>query len=185
MFLLEESLSEQDLMARCLTGDQSAWNFLFNTYKAPLTFQIKSMVKEKSNDQDLVEEILERVWEALVEKGMDRLRVFDPKRCKLIGYLTTIAGQQYGQMVRSRRKRERHEIPLHYLNPDSLSSRIDETTIYLKEIRSRLKGRQKEFLEKGLLEYSEKDKTLDLTPRNIQRLTHRLFRKVKDFLVGS
>jgi len=185
MFPLEETLSEQDLVARCLTGDQSAWNFFFNKYKGPLTFQIVIMVKEKAKDRDLVEEILERVWEALVERGMDRLRVFDPKRCKLIGYLTTIAGQQYGQMVRSRRKRERHEIPLHYLNPDSLSSRIDETTIYLKEIRSRLKGRQKEFLEKALLENPEKDESLDLSHRNIQRLTHRLFRKVKDFLVGS
>jgi DNA-directed RNA polymerase specialized sigma24 family protein len=108
----EEANWEEDLKRRCLARDQTAWTYLVHHYQEPLANRVKSFLGERAKDDELVDEIRARVWEALFEQDMHRLQVFDPGKGSLTHFLTMIAWQQWLNLDCSRRARAKHEKPL-------------------------------------------------------------------------
>jgi DNA-directed RNA polymerase specialized sigma24 family protein len=76
---------------RCLADSADAWAELLRRFRAPLLRAIQRSLGSWGRDCDRVEEVLSRLWEALMADNYRRLRAYDAGRASLGTYLASRA----------------------------------------------------------------------------------------------
>jgi DNA-directed RNA polymerase specialized sigma24 family protein len=99
------------LVRRCLAGDEDAWTDLYRRYHASLLRHVERLLWPGPDRADRAEEVLARLWYALVRGRGAPLHRFDPARGPLGGLLAAVARQQLYRLCRSARR------PGHTLRP--------------------------------------------------------------------
>jgi DNA-directed RNA polymerase specialized sigma24 family protein len=133
---------------------------------------------------ELVEEIVHRVWFALVVGDAPRLRAYIPGRGTLDTFLNMIARQQVIDYCRSLCRggtRQRRLEPRHHARrgqPYPLAA-------WLAEFTARLSQWERRFFEEHLLGGAPEAPLGPLTEVNFPQLKQRLRRKLRRFLAGD
>ena len=99
---------EGQLIARCLRGEKTAWDTMFECYHPQLVLVIRAMLHGEGALEQ-AEEIAAAVWSSLCIGSYARLRRYDPRVGRLIGYLGGLARREIGKGRRSRRTRYSRE----------------------------------------------------------------------------
>ena len=95
--------ADQQLQEDCLAGDPAAWRRLVATHETLLLAHIAQHVPIDREAGDTAEDVLQKVWFALLEHDCRRLRDYDPARGSLATYLKAVASQQAALSRRKRR----------------------------------------------------------------------------------
>ena len=90
---------EERLVARCLRGEDTAWEMMFHLYHPQLVSIITAMMHGEGA-MEQAEEIAAAVWSSLCSEAYTRLRQYDPRAGRLLAYLAS--------MARSEIRRARH-----------------------------------------------------------------------------
>ncbi len=173
--------AEQQLIQRCLQGDDAAWESLFHLCQRSLLLSIKLTLGAQAADEDLVNEIAAQVWLWLVESDR-RLKNFDPHRGRLTTYLAVLARESVRRLKRSERRREFREAQAGHdgITADDMSA----FTAALGEFLPTLTPKEREFCEGYLLASPVHIPTNEYSPDNVRQLRHRVFVKLKKHLAG-
>lgn len=181
------AMGASSLVARCLLGDQSAWYELYDVYSPKLGRVVRLALGPKGNDPDLVEDIVARVWSALVADGARLLGRYAPDRSvPLERYLAGIARRYVLRHVRAEAQRRRHD------RQGALRMRVQllpavpglDWGVLLNDFAATLNPSELDFLEGYLLSRSKGDNG-GLSAANIRQRRHRLRIKLNQFLRGS
>lgn len=106
----EKAQSDRRMIDEALSGDPEAWDRLYRAFHGPLTVAICSILKVKSPDLELIDELAARVWYSVARDHGALLARFDPSRgCRLTTYLSSIAKDHAARMLRGERRRRRRE----------------------------------------------------------------------------
>ena len=90
---------DERLVARCLQGEDAAWEMMFHLYHPQLLSIIRALMRGEGA-MEQAEEIAAAVWSSLCSEAFTRLRQYDPRAGRLLGYLAS--------MARSEIRRGRH-----------------------------------------------------------------------------
>src|SRR5271157_5759933 len=95
---------EERLVARCLRGEDTAWEMMFHHYHPRLV----SIIKAEMNWQcstDQAEEIAASIWCSLCSEAYSRLRRYDPQVGRLLTYLRALARREIWKRTREEKNR--------------------------------------------------------------------------------
>jgi hypothetical protein len=170
--------SDRLLVERCLLGEVAAWEELYSQHHSALCFSIRSSLTPACRDANLVDEIVARVWYALVRNDGELLDRFDPQwGLRLATFLRGLARleiMQYFRAEQRRRKREakagRRPPSVNTLPDCQIAAMLDEFTATLTE------GEQR-FLEEYLLlspQEATNTEGAELSDANIWQRRHRI-----------
>ena len=110
MSMSQELIEDRQLVDRCLLGDSKAWSKIYHLHHDRLLMAIRTLTFGNQANAELVDEIVARVWFAVVDNDARLLDRFDPQRgCRLIAFLTGIAKFETLNFFRSERRRKRRE----------------------------------------------------------------------------
>jgi len=176
--------ADQDLIDRCLDGDEKGWEELYQEFHPRLVEAIKFLLGTEAQKIHLVDEIAARVWYSLLRDDARLLARFDVTRnCRLDAFLMGIARMEILRYFRSERRRQAHEavggrrlIDRQPISDSQMAAMIDEFVSTLTE-------GEKDFMEKFLVSLpSEEDpEAFEITDSNIWQRRHRIRSKVNDF----
>ncbi len=181
------AIGESSLVARCLLADQSAWYELYDVYSPKLCRVVGLALGPKGNDPDIVEEIVARVWSALVGDGARLLGAYAPDRSvPLDRYLAGIARCYVRRHVRAETQRRRHDRQCAVRMRVQLRPAVPglDWGVLLNDFGATLNPSELDFLESYLLSPS-KGGNGGLSAANIRQRRHRLRIKLNQFLRGS
>jgi DNA-directed RNA polymerase specialized sigma24 family protein len=199
-----QASADRQLIDRAVAGETAAWEELYQQCHRPLMTAIRSMLRNKAVDVNLVDELAARVWYAVVRDQGELLKRFDPARgCRLTTYLTTLAKDEASRLFRSERRRRRREAAS-CDNPaltDATASKAGHTSVTIAEFEATLTPSEKKFYD----EIVAKPNSANLQPSpassngngangngtavsrsqaNHWQLSHRVRRKLERFLDG-
>ena len=81
---------EERLVARCLHGEDTAWEMMFHLYHPQLVSIITAMMHGEGA-MEQAEEIAAAVWSSLCSEAYTHLRQYDPRAGRLLAYLASMA----------------------------------------------------------------------------------------------
>ena len=81
---------EERLVARCLRGEDAAWEMMFHLYH-PKLVPIITALMHGEGAMEQAEEIAAAVWSSLCSEAYTRLRQYDPRAGRLLAYLASMA----------------------------------------------------------------------------------------------
>ncbi|MBI2826666.1 MAG: hypothetical protein HYX69_18490 [Planctomycetia bacterium] len=183
---LARALLDRSLVERCLDGDHSAWNELYDEFHEPLVLSIQLLLGRSAKRQDLVDDIAAKVWFTVVDEEGKLLGRFDASRgCRLSTFLAGIARNEISGYFRAERRRAIREARAcrhreksvgdsHWHNLLGLSSA-------LTEFLGTLSPREREYCEGHLLAQS-RQAGADYSAANRWQLHHRVRSKLWAFL---
>lgn len=100
---------DRQLIERCLAGNVTAWEGLYAQCHTPLFALVRGMLH--TADADLIDEIVARVWYALVADDGALLTRFDPARgARLITFMRTIAQNEAKKYFLAEVRRREREV---------------------------------------------------------------------------
>ena len=138
---------EERLVARCLQGEDAAWEMMFHLYHPQLLSIIMALMHGEGATEQ-AEEIAAAVWSSLCSEAYTRLRQYDPRAGRLLGYLASMARRE---VQRGRRlQRTRHFRECIAARKESTSDEIGRGLI-LQEFLDTLTRREREFCQSDLL----------------------------------
>ena len=172
------SYEEERLVARCLCGEDTAWETMFHLYHPRLV----SIIKAEMNWQcstDQAEEIAASIWFSLCSETYSRLRRYDPQLGGLLTYFRALSRREIWKRRRAeknRRSRERR------------SARSEATVddigraIVVQEFLDVLTCREREFCKSYLMKQSWRSGQSVLSSTNLWKLRSRVLKKFKMFV---
>jgi DNA-directed RNA polymerase specialized sigma24 family protein len=170
---------EERLVARCLRGDSTAWQTLFQLYHPKLLIIIKLLMGNGSGTEQ-AEEIAAAVWSSLCSEGYSRLRRYDPRAGRLMGYLTVVARREIWRMRRSERSRHSRECSV--ARKEATWEEVGRG-LALAEFLATLTGREREFCLSELLPQAEPAARHPLSVTNGWQLRSRVLKKFRIFFL--
>lgn len=105
-------LSDQELMTRISRGDTVAFGELYDRTSSHLFGLLISMVRERADAEDILQEAFMQVW-----RQADR---YDPERATPLGWLVTIARSRAIDYFRRRGVAAQSELPESSVDPEML-----------------------------------------------------------------
>ena len=176
-------LAERKLVDQCLAGEESAWNELFKTVHAPLMTVTKSLLTSTTDD-DLVDEVVGRVWYSLVAEPTSKLGRFNPARgCRLVTFLTAFAKNEIRQHFRAEHRRRVREKNASRQEARSPSLNLLQMPVLFDEFLESLTPREREFLQVHLKARELPEQPF--TDANAWQLKHRIRKKLTAYLAGG
>lgn len=140
---------DRRLVDRCLAGEADAWDELYHSFHGGLVATVRLLLGPAEWDINLVDEIVARIWYALVNRDGELLDRFDTSRgCRLSTYLAQLARSEISSFFRSERRRR---------NRERIASRTgheaaeDQMAAEFEEFFATLTPREKEFCAAILL----------------------------------
>lgn len=175
--------SDIDLVRHCIDGDAAAWQQLYNKHHLRLLSIIRSRMAGKSVDDEWIQEIASLVWFSLVEKDHDRLRRFEPRRCRQFSaYLSALARQEILKLYRKdhrRRLREASAARSELVRSLESPAHIEER---LTEFLTTLTRQERAFCVSSLLNQSAAGHESPYSAANTWTLRHRILCKLDVFM---
>jgi hypothetical protein len=171
---------EERLVARCLRGEDTAWEMMFHLYHPRLV----SIIKAEMNWQcstDQAEEIAASIWCSLCSEAYSRLRRYDPHVGRLRTYLKALARREIWKRTReekNRRSRERRSARSEAV--------MDETgPAVIQEFLAILTRQEREFCQTFLMKQSGHSCQSELSPCNCWKLRSRVMKKFQTFVLDK
>jgi DNA-directed RNA polymerase specialized sigma24 family protein len=170
---------EEQLVARCLRGEDAAWTTLFHLYHPKLLTIIRWLIHNEGGAEQ-AEEVAATVWSSLCSEGYSRLRRYDPRAGRLLGYLSAVARREIWRRRRSDRSRS--------LRERSVARREatwdeDNGALALTEFLATLTGREREFCLSELLPRARATGRLSLSATNAWQLRSRVLKKLRTYFI--
>jgi DNA-directed RNA polymerase specialized sigma24 family protein len=120
---------------------------MFHANHPRLVLIIKSMIQEKSG-REQAEEVAAAVWCSLCGEAYSRLRRYDPKSGRFLGYLVWIARREIWRKRRAEQRRHRRECRV-----ARSEATLDEPDrrLAMEEFLDTLTRREREYCMSGLM----------------------------------
>ena len=170
---------EERLVARCLRGEASAWEMMFNLYHPQLVSIIKAMMHGEGAAEQ-AEEIAAAVWSSLCSEAFTRLRHFDPHVGRLLGYLANMARSEIRKGRRSKRSRYSRECMA--ARKEAMSDEIGRGLV-IQEFLATLTRREREFCMSDLMMQSKVTVRPEVSLTNGWQLRSRVLRKFRTYFL--
>ena len=164
---------EARLVARCLQGDNTAWEAMFRANHPRLVHIIKSMIQDKSGTEQ-AEEVAAAVWCSLCGEAYSRLRRYDPKAGGFLGYLVWIARREIWRKRRAEQRRHRREC-----RAARSEATLDEPDrgLAIEEFLDTLTHREREYCKSGLMNLPAQMAPMEVSPTYKWQLRCRVLKK--------
>ena len=171
------------LAQRCFSGEVAAWEQLHGQCHEGLLSAARMLLRGRSNDPNLADEIVAQVWYALVANDGELLIRFDPQRgARMSTFLRAIARDLVSRHFRSEHRRMGREREALHDKPSHHSAELDRAEVSLDEFLDTLAPGERQFYDEYLLDQpDESDRADGLTPTNVWQKTHRLYNKFRLF----
>ncbi len=176
--------ADQELIDRCLDGEEKGWEELYTQFHPRLVEAIKFLLGPEAQKIHLVDEIAARVWYSLLRDDARLLARFDVTRnCRLDAFLMGISRMEILRYFRSERRRQAHEmiggrrlIDRQPISDSQMAAMIDEFVTTLTDS-------EREFMEKFLVSMPSDDDpdVFDISDSNVWQRRHRIRSKVNEF----
>lgn len=163
------------LIARCLQGEEAAWDVMFERYQPHLLSYVLYLLRGEGGVEQ-AEEIAAAVWCSLCSDSFVRLRKFDPAVGGLLRYLGLLARGEIWRRKRadrSRITREGRVARKESTVPDC------ERGLVIQEFLDTLTPREREFCLVYLLNELEPSSRRKFTAANGWQLRSRVFKKFR------
>jgi hypothetical protein len=169
--------SNDDLLARCLDGDPTAWRLLLTRHDQGLRLRIRFLLSRKGfRDRELVDEITGEVWSSLVEQKYRRLRAYDPARAEFQAFLGAVA---FGVVRRYFQARDRQrEVPLEQAPRNELRDSGRPIELLVDDLLPTLSRQEARLLQMMLRPDAEGILRKSFSPANFWKLSQRLRQKI-------
>lgn len=172
------------LAQRCVAGEVRAWEELYSQCHGSLVNTISSVLRGRSNDANLADEIAAQVWYALVAHDGELLTRYDTKyNARLITFLRTIARDLMCRHFRSERRREVRETKASGRRPRHHASELDQLEVSLDEFLASLSPSEQQFCAEFLLDQPDTNESgrQELRAANVWQKTHRVYGRFRRF----
>jgi hypothetical protein len=170
---------EERLVARCLRGENTAWEMMFNLYHPQLVSIIKAMMHGEGA-LELAEEVAAAVWSSLCSEGFTRLQHYDPRVGRLLGYLASMARSEIRKGRRS--KRSRHFRECMAARKEATSDELGRGLV-IQEFLATLTRREREFCMSDLMRQSKITVRQEVSLSNSWQLRSRVLKKFRTFFL--
>jgi DNA-directed RNA polymerase specialized sigma24 family protein len=176
-----ENLSDWDLIEWCKKRDDDAWKELVERHEHSVRLSLQEKLGEKAKDIQLVEDLTQEVFVALIKEQCKRLGLYDPERACFDTFLKAVATQ----IIRRWRGREgirtEHEVPLEGHEPCEPGGDAGLVQAELAEFRESLTPQENRCLEENLMgEPKQHAEEPPLSGANARQLKHRLEQKADE-----
>jgi len=174
------ALSEEErLVARCLRGEDTAWETMFHLYHPQLVSIIQALMQGEGATEQ-AEEIAAAVWSSLCSEAYTRLRQYDPRAGRLLGYLASMARREIQRGRRSQRNRHFRECMA--ARKEATSDEIGRGLI-IQEFLATLTRREREFCVSDLLKQSKPTVPSAVSLVNGWQLRSRILKKFRTYFL--
>jgi DNA-directed RNA polymerase specialized sigma24 family protein len=170
---------EEQLVARCLRGDDTAWHTMFHRYHPQLLSIIKCLVRNE-NAMEQAEEIAAAVWSSLCNQSYTRLRQYDPQASRLLVYLASIARKELWRGRRSERNRYARECKAarNEKSPEEIGPGLE-----IQEFLATLTRREREFCLSVLMQQAKPTIRSGVSSANGWQLRSRVQKKFRRYFL--
>ena len=179
-------LVDQQVVQRCLEGDERAWEKLYRKCHPRLRKAIELLLGVDASDGHVIEEIAARVWYALLKDNHRLLAAYDADRdSALDGFLMGLARIEILRYTRSERRRHSHEM-------SGGRNRLEEQRVsdwqlatMMDEFTSTLTAGERKFMERfltGPVDDQTDAELEDLPATTVWTRRYRIRRKLNRFL---
>jgi DNA-directed RNA polymerase specialized sigma24 family protein len=175
-----EQPSDWDLIGWCKKHDDGAWKELVERHERGVRLSIREKLGEKAKDIQLVEDMTQEVFVALIEGEYKRLGLYDPDR----GCFDTFLKAMAAQIVQRWRCHEgtwtEHEFPLEGHEPSEPGGDAGLVQAEFAEYLEDLTPQENRCLREMMHETPGSSAEAPIMPGNERFLRHRLKEKWKD-----
>jgi DNA-directed RNA polymerase specialized sigma24 family protein len=168
---------EELLVERCLRGDETAWDLLFNMYHPRLVSIIRSLTRGGYLAAQ-PEEIAAEVWCTLCHGANARLRHFNPRMGRLIDYLAGIARRELWNLRRAERNRRFRENRV--ARREAMLDHVERSLI-VQEFLDTLTHREREFCLCDLMKQPGPRRHAECSQVNGRQLRCRVLKKFQAY----
>jgi DNA-directed RNA polymerase specialized sigma24 family protein len=173
---------DRDLVKRCLGGDVTAWQEMFDLCQPHLLVSIRSVLKPYGLNTNLAEEIAARVWFSLVGANGNLLERFDAQRgCQLTTFVSALARHELLMYWRTEKRQRKREQAAMIRRPSTHPEDADGFQIVWDEFVDTLTDRERSFLEEVLLVPTATPETENISQANFWQLRSRVMAKLKHY----
>ncbi|MCC7087166.1 MAG: hypothetical protein IT427_19360 [Pirellulales bacterium] len=173
------------LVGRCLNGDKSAWQEMYDQCQPKLLLSVRSLIGRNGHGVNLAEEIAARVWLSLVAANGVLLNRYDANRgSRLTTFLASLARHELLKHWRGEQRREDRERKALRNRPYRQIDGLDRTQIYWHEFLTTLSAREQQFVQEVLLASPDQDSASNFTPTNAWQLRKRVMAKLRRYFNG-
>jgi len=170
---------EERLVARCLRGEDAAWEMMFHLYHPQLLSIIRALMHGEGA-MEQAEEIAAAVWSSLCSEAFTRLRQYDPRAGRLLGYLASMAQSEIRRGRRSKRSRYSRECMA--ARKEATSDEIGRGLV-IQEFLATLTRREREFCMSDLLKQSKLTVRSAVSLANGWQLRSRILKKFRTYFL--
>ena len=170
---------EERLVARCLRGEDTAWETMFHLYHPQLVSIITAMMHGEGA-MEQAEEIAAAVWSSLCSEAYTRLRQYDPRACRLLRYLARMARSEISRGRRSKRNRYSRECIA--ARNEATSDEIGRGLV-MQEFLATLTRREREFCLSDLMKQSKLTVRSEVSLANGWQLRSRVLKKFRTYFL--
>jgi hypothetical protein len=177
---------DQQIVKRCLLGDERAWERLYCKYHPCLRKAIDVLLCPDGSDVHTAEEIAARVWYTLLRDNCRLLETYDANRdSTLDNFLIGLARIEILRYTRAERRRHSYEMLGGRRRLEEQRVSDCQVTTMIDEFASTLTPGQREFMERFLTGRAENEPESglnELSGTSIRSRRHRIRRKLNNFL---
>ncbi len=170
---------EERLVARCLRGEDAAWELMFHLYHPQLLSIIRALMRGEGA-MEQAEEIAAAVWSSLCSEAFTRLRQYDPRVGRLLGYLASMAQSEIRRGRRSKRSRYSRECMA--ARKEATSDEIGRGLV-IQEFLATLTRREREFCMSDLMKQSKLTVRSEVSLANGWQLRSRILKKFRTYFL--
>jgi len=170
---------EERLVARCLRGEDTAWELMFQLYHPQLLSIIRGLMHGEGALEQ-AEEIAAAVWSSLCGEEYTRLRQYDPRAGRLLGYLASMARIEIRRGRRSKRNRYSRECMA--ARKEAISDEIGRSLV-IQEFLATLTRREREFCMSDLMKQSTLTVRSEVSLANEWQLRSRVLKKFRTYFL--
>jgi hypothetical protein len=170
---------EERLVARCLRGEVTAWETMFDFYNPKLVSVIKVLLHGESGAAQ-AEDIASAVWSSLCSVPYTHLERYDAQAGKLLSHLVALARREIWRERRSKRSRYSRECSV--ARKEAAWEEVGRG-IALNEFLATLTGREREFCLSELLPQAEPTLRPPLSVTNGWKLKSRVLKKFRNYFL--
>lgn len=174
---------EKKLVDRCVRGDVSAWEELYENHHPALLRSIAVLLGTKKSDRNLVDELAAQVWYSLVDEDGSLLSRFCPTHgARLNTFIRAVAKDVTYRYFRTEQRRRKRELTAARAGSGGHDSdeNLDDS---LSEFLGTLSESEREFTEEYLLSMrdSNDDDGSDRSDTSVWQFTRRIRVKLGSF----
>lgn len=176
----DPATEEQRLIARCIRGEDAAWETVFQVYHPRLVAYISFLTRGGSKEQ--ADEVAAAVWCSLCCGASTQLGRYDPEAGGLLRCLKHLARGEIWRRRRSEQSRRRRECKA--ARKESTRDEVGHELV-LEEFLATLTRRELEFCLSDLLSMPEFRDHTEVSTCNVWKLRSRVMKKFRTYVLRN